>query len=74
MTLDVVKNSLWVNVIAYTKADEARNADARLVAPVVSELLVEQKSSSSLTTPSFQAARAPRGSSAEYLLAQFFNS
>ena len=39
--LDVVKNSLWVDVRAYTTAEVARNADARLVAPVVSELFVE---------------------------------
>ena len=37
VTLDVVKISLWVDVKAYTTAEGARNADARLVAPVVSE-------------------------------------
>ena len=48
-------------------AEGARNADARLVAPVVDGLPEELPSSSGLTTPSFQIARAPRGSSAEYL-------
>ena len=65
-TLDVVKNSLWVDVRAHTTAEGARNADARLVAPVVSELLVEPSSSSSPTTPSFQTHCALRGSSAEF--------
>ena len=67
LTWDVVKNSLWVDVRAYTTAEGARNADARLVAPVVSELPVEPSSSSGPTTQSFQTARAPRGSSGEYL-------
>ena len=35
VTLDVVKNSLWLDATAYTTAEGARNADARLVAPVV---------------------------------------
>ena len=35
MTLDVVKDSLWVDVKAYTTAEGARNADARRVAQVV---------------------------------------
>ena len=63
-TLDVVKNSLWVDAKAYTTAEEARNADARLVVDGPPE---ELPSSSGPTTPSFQTARAPRGSSAEYL-------
>ena len=66
--VDVEKNSLWVDVKACTTAEGARNADARLVATVVSELPVEPSSSSGPTTPSFfQTARAPRGSSAEHL-------
>ena len=48
---------------SFTTSEGARNADARLVAAVVSELPV---SSSGPTTPSFQTARAPRGSSVEY--------
>ena len=36
-TLDVVKNSLWVDVTAHTTAEGADNVDARLVAPVASE-------------------------------------
>ena len=67
VTLDVVKNPLWVDVRAYTTAERARNADARVIAPVVSELLVEPFSSLRPTTPSFPTARAPRRSSAEYL-------
>ena len=45
----------------------ARNADARLVAPVVNGLPEELPSSSSPTIPRFGTARAPRGSSAGYL-------
>ena len=47
VTLDVVKSSLRVYVKAHKTANEARNADARHVAPVLSELLVELSSSSS---------------------------
>ena len=63
VTLDVVKKSLRVDVRAYTTAEGARNANARLIAPVVSEL---PSSSSGPTTPSFERVRAARGSSAEY--------
>ena len=38
VTLDVVKNSLWVDATAYTTAEGALNADARFGAPVVHEL------------------------------------
>ena len=48
-------------------ADGARNADARLVAPLLDGLSKELLSRSSPTTPSFETARAPRGSSAGYL-------
>ena len=37
-TLDVVKNSLWVEAKAYTAAEGACNVDARLVAPVLDGL------------------------------------
>ena len=67
VTLDVVENSLWVDVKAYTTAERAPNADARLVAPVVSELPVGPSSSSDPNTPNSQTAREPRGSSAEHL-------
>ena len=67
LTLGAMKNCLWVDVRAYTTAEEARSTDARRVALVVSELLVEPPSSSSPTTPSFQTARAPQGSAAEHL-------
>ena len=67
VTLDVVKNSFWVDVRACRTAGGARNTDARLVAPVVSELLVEPSSRSGPTTQCFQTARAPRGSSVEYM-------
>ena len=67
VTLDVVKKSLWVDAKAYTTIGGARSADARLVAPVVDGLLEELPSSSGPTTPNFETARAPRGSSAEYL-------
>ena len=61
------KNSHWLDATAYTMAEGARNADARLVAPVVDGLSEELLSRSSPTTPSFETARAPRGSSAKYL-------
>ena len=61
VALDVVKNSLCVDVRAYTTAEGARNADARAVAPVVSELSVGPSSLLSPTTPSFRTARALRG-------------
>ena len=67
VTLDVVKNSLWLDATASTTAEGARNADARLVAPLVDGLSEELLSRSSPTTPSFETARAPRGSSAGYL-------
>ena len=67
VTLDVVKNSLWLDATAYTTAEGARNADARLVAPLVDGLSEELLTRSSPTTPSFETARAPRGSSAGYL-------
>ena len=67
VTLDVVKSSLWVDVRAYTTVDGARNADAKPVAPVVSELLVEPSSRSGPPTPSIQTSRAPRGPSAQHL-------
>ena len=67
MTLDVVKNTLWVDAEAYTTAEGALNADARFVAPVVDGLPEEPSSSSGPITPSVQTARAPRESSAEYL-------
>ena len=38
VTLDVVKNSLWVEAKAYTTAEGACNADARLVAPILDGL------------------------------------
>ena len=49
MTLDVVKNSLVVDGYAYTTAEGARNAFARLVvvAPLASEFLAEPSASSS---------------------------
>ena len=53
VTLDVVKNSLWVDVQAYMTAEGARNADARLVAQVVDGLPEELPSSPGPTTPSF---------------------
>ena len=46
VTLDVVKNSLWVDVRVCTTAEGARTTAARPVAPVVRELLVEPSSSS----------------------------
>ena len=67
VTLDIVKNSLWVDADAYTTAEGALNADARFVAPVVDGLPEEPSSSSGPITRSFQTARAPRRSSAEYL-------
>ena len=67
MTLDVVKNSLWVDAEAYTTIERARIADARFVALVVVGLPEELPSSSGPTTPSFETAGAPRGSSAGYL-------
>ena len=51
LTLDVVKDSLWVDVKAYTTARGARNADARFVAPLVGKLTVEQSSRSCLPHP-----------------------
>ena len=66
-TLDLVNFSLWVDVRAHTTIVGARNTDARLVAPIVSKLLVEPSSSSSTTTPTLQTARAHRGSPAEHL-------
>ena len=66
-TLDVVKNSLWVDAKAHTTFAGVRNADARLVAPVVDGSPEELPSSSGPTTPSFETAHAPRGSSAEHL-------
>ena len=63
VTLDVVQNAPWVDAKAYTTTKGARNEDARLVAPVVDGLPEELPSSSGLTTPSFERARAPRGSS-----------
>ena len=53
VTLDVVKNSLWVEPEAYMTVE----ADARLVAPVVDGLPEELPSSSGPTTPSFQSSR-----------------
>ena len=50
VTLDVVKNSLWVEAKAYTTMEEARNSDASLVAPVVHGLPEELSSSSGPTT------------------------
>ena len=44
---------------AYTTTEGARNADARLVAPIVDGIPEELPSSSGLTTPSFETARAP---------------
>ena len=35
VTLDVVKNSLWMDAAAYRTAEGALKADARFVAPVV---------------------------------------
>ena len=52
---------------AYTMIEGGRNADARLVAPAVDGFPMELLSSSGPTTPSFETARASRGSSAEYL-------
>ena len=57
VTLAFVNNSLWVDAKAYTTIEGARNADARLVAPVVDGLLEELPSSSGPTTPSFETAR-----------------
>ena len=59
MTLDVVKNSLWVIAEAYTTAEGALNADASFVAPVVDGLPEEPAPSSGPITRSFQTARAP---------------
>ena len=67
MTLDIVKNTLWVDAEAYTTSERALNADASFVAPVVDGLPEEPSSSSGPITRSFQTARAPRESSAEYL-------
>ena len=67
VTLDIVKISVWVDAEAYTTADGALNADSRCVAPEVDGLPEEPSSSSGPITQSFQTARAPRESSAEYL-------
>ena len=67
LTLDIVKNTLWVDAKTYTTAEGALNADARFVAPVVDGSPEEPSSSSGPITRRFQTARAPRGSSAEYL-------
>ena len=56
--MDVVKNSFWVDAKAYTTIERARNADARLVAPVVDGLPEELPSSSGPTTPSFETQLA----------------
>ena len=66
MKSNVVKSSLWVDAEAYTTAEGALIADARFV-PVVDGLPEEPSSSSVPSTRSFQTARSPRGSSAEYL-------
>ena len=60
-----LEKSVWVDVRAYTTAWRARYVDARLVALVMSEFPVEP--SQARPGPSFQTARAPRGSSAECL-------
>ena len=62
-----VKNSLWADAKAYMTAEGALNADARYVAPVVDGLPEGPPWSSIPIARSFQTARAPRGSSAEYL-------
>ena len=62
VTLDIVKNSFWVDAKADTMAEGARNADARLVAPAV-DGLPEELLSSSGPTPCFETARASRRSS-----------
>ena len=54
----VVTNSFWVDTNAYKSIEGARNAEARLVAPVVSELPVESSSSSGPTHQASQTARA----------------
>ena len=64
VTLDVVKKPLWVDAKAYTTIEGVRNADARLVAPVVDGLPEELPLSSGPTTLSIETAR---GSSTEYL-------
>ena len=51
---------------SFHDAEGALNADGRFVAPVVDGLFEEPLLSSGPITRSFQTARAPRGSSAEY--------